>query len=220
MEDRVVAYIDGFNLYFGLRSQRLRHLYWLDVAAMVRKLLEKHEAIVATKYFTSRVSGPPEKVHRQTEYIEALQARPGIQLFFGVYQSEQRTCSACGTAWYVHNEKQTDVNIAVEMLVDAHRNVFDAAVLVTADADLVPAVGAIRALFPHKRVMVFFPPGRGSVRLQQEVHAKRRIREWVVRSSQLPDEVIGLDGYPRRRPKEWNIATPDGSDKALPGDPQ
>ncbi|GMV26449.1 MAG: hypothetical protein AMXMBFR58_24800 [Phycisphaerae bacterium] len=202
---RTVAYIDGFNLYFGLRSQGLRHLYWLDLAAMVRRLLEKDERLAATKYFTSRVSGPPEKVQRQNEYIDAIAAQPATQTYFGVYQSHARTCRNCGVAHEEHNEKQTDVNIAVELLVDAHRDVYDTAVIVSADADLVPAILAVKQLFPTKKLIVLFPPGRGSVRLEQEVHAKRRIRPWVLQACQLPDEVIGLDGYPRRRPPEWNL---------------
>jgi hypothetical protein len=28
---RVIAYIDGFNLYFGLRDSGYRRYYWLDI---------------------------------------------------------------------------------------------------------------------------------------------------------------------------------------------
>jgi hypothetical protein len=176
----------------------------LDLSAMVSRLLERDERLAMVKYFTSRISGPPDKVQRQTEYIEALQARPGIELRFGNYLSHDRACTSCGAVRPEHREKQTDVNIAVEMLVDAHRDRFDSAVIVSADSDLVPAVVALKQLYPTKRVLAFFPPGRGSERLDQEVHGKRRIRQWVIQACQLPDEVIGLDGYPRRRPVEWS----------------
>ncbi len=202
---RVIAYIDGFNLYFGLRSQRLQHLYWLDIPKVVSRLLERREVLVATKYFTSRVSGPPDKVQRQTEYIEALQTRPNVSIHLGVYQSHARTCNQCGSVWEVHNEKMTDVNIAVELLSDAHRDLFETAIIVSADADLSPAIIAVNNLYPSKAVIAMFPPGRGSVRLEQLVAAKRRIRPWVLSASQLPDTVIGLDGYPRQRPAEWSL---------------
>lgn len=208
-EDRVIAYVDGFNLYFGMRSQRLQHLYWLDIPSVVRRLLERREVLIATKYFTSRVSGPPDKGQRQNEYLEALQTLPSFQMFFGVYQTHDRACGNCGTVHQEHNEKQTDVNIAVALLTDAYRDLFDTAVLVTADADLVPAVAAIRQLFPQKRIIAMFPPGRGSIRLAQEVHGKRRIRQWVLQACQLPDEVAGLDNFPRRRPPEWMLPTDD-----------
>ena len=34
---RVVTYIDGFNLYFGLRSQGWERFLWLDVQGSVPK---------------------------------------------------------------------------------------------------------------------------------------------------------------------------------------
>ena len=33
MANRVVAYVDGFNLYFGLKSDRGRKHLWLDLQA-------------------------------------------------------------------------------------------------------------------------------------------------------------------------------------------
>jgi hypothetical protein len=29
--ERVITYVDGFNLYFGMRSRGWRRYYWLDV---------------------------------------------------------------------------------------------------------------------------------------------------------------------------------------------
>lgn len=220
MTTRTIAYIDGFNLYFGLRSQRLQHLYWVDLPRMIERLLERGERLVATKYFTSRVSGSPDKALRQNEYIEALQSLPAFSLHFGVYQTHERQCHSCGAPWKDHSEKMTDVNIAVELLTDAHRDQFDTAILVSADADLAPAIVSLRSLFPSKRIVAMFPPGRGSIRLEQLVHAKRRIRTWVVQASQLPDTVTGLDGYPRRRPKEWSLpggtTAPETGSEKLP----
>ena len=33
--ERVIAYVDGFNLYFGLKSKGWQRYYWLDVPALV-----------------------------------------------------------------------------------------------------------------------------------------------------------------------------------------
>lgn len=32
---RVLAYLDGFSLYHGLRAKGWKHLYWLDLRALV-----------------------------------------------------------------------------------------------------------------------------------------------------------------------------------------
>ena len=37
--NRVVAYVDGFNLYFGLKAVYGRRYHWLDLQALVRSLL-------------------------------------------------------------------------------------------------------------------------------------------------------------------------------------
>ena len=35
---RVILYVDGFNLYFGLRSKGWRKYYWLDLVHLARVL--------------------------------------------------------------------------------------------------------------------------------------------------------------------------------------
>ena len=36
MTRRVAVYVDGFNLYYGLRSKGWRRYYWLDLRTSVR----------------------------------------------------------------------------------------------------------------------------------------------------------------------------------------
>ena len=36
---RLVAYVDGFNLYHGLKAVYGRRYHWLDLQALVRSLL-------------------------------------------------------------------------------------------------------------------------------------------------------------------------------------
>jgi len=59
-------------------------------------------------------------------------------------------------------EKQTDVNIAVEMLLDAIAPFgFDRAILLTGDTDLAPAAWAVSNRVPQpKQVTVLLPPGQ------------------------------------------------------------
>jgi hypothetical protein len=71
--ERVIAYVDGFNLYFGLRSKGWKRYYWLNVQALAQNLLKRGQALVVTKYFTARIAGPPDKQERQSAYIEALE---------------------------------------------------------------------------------------------------------------------------------------------------
>lgn len=134
--ENVIAYVDGFNLYFGLKSSGLRRYYWLNIYALCQTLLKSNQRLVCSKYFTSRVSRPADKAHRQTTYIEALETIADCPIFFGHLLTNPRTCRSCGNVEQVPTEKMTDVNIAVELLTDAFQNRFDTAIIVSADSDL------------------------------------------------------------------------------------
>jgi uncharacterized LabA/DUF88 family protein len=200
---RVIGYVDGFNLYFGLRQAKLKAGYWLDIPQLLRRYLPRHASLCETRYFTSRVSTPADSRHRQTEYIEALASQPGLSIQYGKFMISPRTCRTCQSTWTVESEKMTDVNIAVRLLTDAMEDRFDVAMIVSADSDLVPPIEALRKHFPLKQVIVAFPPCRGSADLTRVAHEKRKISPDVIMQSQLPNTVVGLDGFPRVRPQEW-----------------
>lgn len=158
---RVTVYIDGFNVYFGLKDNDWRAYYWLDYVGLAKRLvgdLKDDFTLTATKYFTSRITSPEEKRQRQLTYLEALEANGSIEMFFGNYRDKEYFCTGCERRNYISHEKQTDVNIAVQMLSDAFQDRFDTAILVGGDSDLVPPVTEIRKLFPAKRVICVFPP--------------------------------------------------------------
>lgn len=54
-KQRVIAYIDGFNFYFGLRSEpRWKRYYWLDVVKFFDMFMKDNQELVAVKYFSAR----------------------------------------------------------------------------------------------------------------------------------------------------------------------
>jgi uncharacterized LabA/DUF88 family protein len=200
---RFIAYIDGFNLYFGLKSQSWERFLWLDVQALSRNLLQPGQSLAHTKYFTSRVTRPPDKAKRQSTYIDAVQTLADTSIYFGKYQTSPHTCRNCG---YVHNansEKMTDVNIAVELLQDAFQDAFDAAILISADSDLVAPIEAVKRLFPSKRVIVACPPGRFSQSLCKAAHAYLKIGHGSIEKSRFPEGVETPSGFVLLRPASW-----------------
>ncbi len=97
-KERVIAYVDGFNLYFGLKAQKWERYLWLNVQELVENLLKAHQSLEHTKYFTARVSSPPDKVKRQATYIEALQTLENVSIFCGKYQLNPLRCPRCGSS--------------------------------------------------------------------------------------------------------------------------
>ena len=203
MNERVVAYIDGFNLYFGLKSAGWKRYYWLNLQLLAKNLLKPGQDLVFTKYFTSRVSYPAEKERRQSTFLEALETLNDFRIYYGHYQSDPQRCRKCGHKVWIPNEKMTDVNIAVEMLSDAYQNLFDVALVISADSDLSPPLLAIKELFPEKRVVIAFPPQRHSAQLQRLAHGFIQIGRASIARSAFPAKVPKADGFILRRPTEW-----------------
>ena len=75
------------------------------------------------------------------------------------------------------------------MVVDAFRDRWEVAFLVSGDADLVPPIKAILAEFPQKRVFVIHPPCRTSTELKQAASLQTvfHINEVALKKCQLDD---------------------------------
>lgn len=200
---RVIAYIDGFNLYYGLKTKGWQRYYWLNLQALMTNLLKPDQQLVHTKYFTARVQGPPDKVQRQATFLEALGTLSDFSIYYGQYFLTQRICQRCGFQNLVPSEKMSDVNIAVELLSDAFRDRFDTALLVSADSDLKGPVETILREFPAKRVIAVFPPARHSIALAQTASAYLTIGRAKLDRSIFPSQVIRQDGFVLHQPVSW-----------------
>lgn len=201
---KVITYIDGFNLYFGLKDKGWKRYYWLNLLSLSRSLLKPGQNLLKVKYFTSRISLPPDKAKRQGEYIEALETLPNLKIYYGKFQKNDVTCTKCGHVMYKPNEKMTDVNIAVEMLADAFLDGFDVAILISADSDLTGPIKHIKKLFPQKQVIVAFPPSRFSYELKIVADATFPIGRKKFVESLFADAVTKTDGHILNRPDRWS----------------
>ena len=202
---RVAAYVDGFNLYFGLKEAGFKRHYWLDVVALAHNILKADQRLVATHYFTARIRDNGRNVadqKRQATYLEALTLQ-GAQCQFGHYLEKSRECRRCHSTWMDYEEKMTDVNIAIQLLADAFEDAFDVALVISGDSDLTTPVRRIRQRFPGKRVIVAFPPRRHSSELKRWASGFVSIGEDKLRASQLPETLTKLDGFVLSRPMTW-----------------
>lgn len=202
--EAVIAYVDGFNLYHGLKDVNLRRGYWLDIPALCRELLKPHQDLVLVKYFTARVKKPRESGRRQGIYLKALKIRGGIRIVKGRHKPKEYVCQ-CGRRVTIGAEKRTDVNIAVEMISDAHQQQFDMAMLISGDTDFCGLMKALPRLYRNKRIIVAFPPGRYNAESAQNASGYVQISKSQITKCQLPDEVPRSDGNPPlRRPETWS----------------
>lgn len=201
-KERVIVYVDGFNLYFGMKEAGFKYCKWLDLHLLATNLLKPNQELIAVKYFTSRVGNNPDKQKRQSTYIDALETT-NVKIHFGHYQSNTIECRRCGFKWASNNEKMTDVNIATQMLIDVFQDCFDMAMLISCDSDLVPPMKHIHSLFAQKRVFVVFPPKRSNSSVALNARGSMVIGRKKLIESQFPESVTKSDGFIIAKPKEW-----------------
>lgn len=158
---RVVSFIDGFNLYHAIDDLHLPYLKWLDLYSLSSVFISpKTEELVKVLYFSSLViQFDKDTQKRQKDYLDALKLR-NVHTILGRFKRKNEKCPLCHKMITKYGEKQTDVNIALQLLHYAYQDKFDRAILITNDSDLVPAISLIRSLFPQKRITTVVPPGR------------------------------------------------------------
>jgi uncharacterized LabA/DUF88 family protein len=201
--ERVIAYIDGYNLYHGLTEKGSKKYLWLDVPRAVTEILKPDQTLVHTHYFTTVFTRDEERRLRQKCFLEALATLPGISIHYGRYYREKTKCTECGHVHRPLREKMTDVNIAVNMLSDGFSNKFDTALLFSGDSDLCGAIQAVQALPGAKRVIVVFPPDRKTKALMNVAAGYWHLSDDILKKCILPNRVVKHDGYAVHRPEEW-----------------
>ena len=161
--ERVAVYVDGFNLFFGIRSKNPRAVNF-DVTAYVRRRLGTNQRLTSVRYYSAPLVGSPDAERAQKRYFAALKAS-GVDVILGRFQEKFIHCGHCGQLIPSYEEKMTDVNLAVDLLTDGLMDRYDVAILVTADSDLVPPIQKLNVYAKAKRIVVCFPPNRASKEL-------------------------------------------------------
>lgn len=203
---RANTYIDGFNLYFGLKSKTWKRYYWLDLCGLSAAFLKPYQQFQHCHYFTARIrnsGGNSQDARRQTLWLDALNTLDNLTIHFGHYLAKEQNCRQCHATWTRHEEKMTDVNIATQLLVDAYEDYFDTAIIVSGDSDLTTPIKHIHQRFPAKKLIVAFPPGRRSDQLKRTAHHCFVIGQDKLRNNLMPEIITTTSGYQLHQPEEW-----------------
>lgn len=165
---RISCYIDGFNVYHAIddenRAERgaKSHMKWLNLFSLMKEFTDPAVHVVETvNFFTAYPTWNPQKTERHKNYSAALK-HAGATIIEGRFKTKTCFCKNCRTSYGGREEKESDVNIAMHLINDAHLNAFDEAFLVTNDSDLLGPVRLIRNNFDNKKIKVIAPPFRGA----------------------------------------------------------
>jgi uncharacterized LabA/DUF88 family protein len=218
--DRVMFFIDGFNVYHSLNifslqkkgSIKYKHFefrkyLWLDLRSLAERFTRKQDTISGVFYFSAYATWKPYSMKRHKRFVGALESR-GVNVVMGRFKEKDRYCKICGASYKGREEKQTDVNIAIYLFKEAVADNYDTAILITSDTDLVPAIKEVRSLFPQKKIGVVFPFKRWAFELRNACHFYRIIEKKHLSKNQLPDQVPLPNGITLNRPRRWRNGHP------------
>jgi hypothetical protein len=84
-----MAYIDGYNLYFGLKTKGWKWAYWLNLQKLIVLFLKPDQRLEAIKYFTSIVEYPERRHKRQSLFLEALATLSNFEIHYGHFLADK-----------------------------------------------------------------------------------------------------------------------------------
>jgi uncharacterized LabA/DUF88 family protein len=205
---RSIIYVDGFNLYYG--AVKDTPWKWLNIEKYF-SLLRQDDDIQVIKYFMAEIQGS-HKPNQET-YLKALGTLNKVQIIFGLFKFKPVKClvTQCNyngsRIFNVPEEKRTDVNIAVHMMIDAIENKCDRFVIVSGDSDLVPAVKTVKSLDLNKKIIVYVQANneiRGAAKeLRRASDRHKTLPNALLAKAQFPDIISDGKGGFIERPLSW-----------------
>jgi uncharacterized LabA/DUF88 family protein len=138
--ERIFIIIDGNNFYHRLKELKLRDLLFFDYEKFAKFFMRGEKIIISKNYYIGAVreerNNPKSKelMIGQRKLTGKLQKGGWIVKFGQLLKDGD------------YHEKGVDVQIAVDILIGAYENLYDTAVLVSSDTDLIPALVKVREM--------------------------------------------------------------------------
>ncbi len=203
-KQRVIVYVDGYNFYYGLRKNMVwKKYYWVDIVKFFEMFMKPNQDLIAVKYFSAKPDDI-DKSRNQNAFFQANKENPKFNLILGKYLRKEFKCFGCGRVIYTHEEKESDVRIATQIVADAFRHNCDVAIIVSADSDMVPAVEIAQE--EGLPVYVYFPPFQQSSNLRTLCGKAIDLNRYESRFKKclLPDIVhLKMPNYDLHIPAKW-----------------
>jgi hypothetical protein len=216
MTKRVSFLVDGFNVYHSLSDlQGLTgaSVKWLDLRSLCNAYLHSVRGAIGEKvdiaeihYFSARpdflIPRKPDTLVRYDAYMTALR-HSGVRVNLSQFKRKSVTCPHCKKEFERHEEKETDVAIAIKIIDIFVRNEADTVVLVTGDTDLIPAIRMINGLLPRSKIGVAFPFRRHNNELEEVANYSFKIQQKDLQKYQFPAVIKMPDGTGVQKPRSW-----------------
>lgn len=196
---------------------------WLNPKKLAETVLSNANRVIEVRSYTARVSArvDAQAPARQQAYFSALATVPEITIHQGTFLVSQKFAGLVhppdfrpqpsvplAEPWpavvKVHKteEKGSDVNLACHLLLDAFRDRFDVAAVLSNDSDLVEPI-RIATQELGKVVGLLSPVPNPNPELRRAASFIRHLSPAQLAAAQLPDPVISKDGSLIKKPPNW-----------------
>ena len=205
-------------------------LRWLDLRALCQTIVQSSfgpgHTLEGVHYFSALAkhleAKKPDVVRRHRTFIAALEST-GVEVTLANFKrkdrtnnlSEMRVQIAPWRRWFTvptkrvrvsyrtHEEKETDVAIACKLLEVLCQGRCDAAMLMTGDTDIAPAIRTAKLLYPAAEIGVAFPFKRHNRDLERLVTRHVKISAQLYQRHQFAASFTTAGGKVLTKPAAW-----------------
>ncbi|MBU2562566.1 MAG: NYN domain-containing protein [Nanoarchaeota archaeon] len=144
-KEKVIIYIDGSNLYFSAKNT---FNCKINIEKLCKKLVQDDNLVKINYYISPVGESNPKMYVEQQKFLEKLRKIDKLKIIFGRLEKRKRD----GEVYYV--EKATDVNLALDLVLDAQAEIYNKAYLISNDGDFSGATSAVIERFKRKIIYV------------------------------------------------------------------
>lgn len=183
---KAALYIDGFNIYHSILDHGEPWLKWCNLWRLGEILCRPHRAqLVKTAFCTAVPDEAGSSRDNHITYNSALRAS-GVTIVTGHHMIEPSGKRL---------EKQSDINLALELILDGCDDLYDIAILLTADSDQTATARRFKERFPEKKLVAISTLGRdvpAKIKSYTKHHAQLKLNQ--LEEAIFGDHVAGAKG--------------------------
>jgi len=145
---KIAVYIDGSNFYFSIKNV---FNFKIDIEKFCKKIVGDNE-LIKINYYIAPVEqfSNPKMYAEQQSFFEKLKKVKKLNIIFGRLEKRKKE----GKIYYI--EKASDVNLALDLALDAQKGIYDEAYIVSNDGDF---SGAVSSAINFNRKIIYVAIG-------------------------------------------------------------
>lgn len=219
---RAALYVDGFNLYHPIHDRGEHFLKWASLWKLGQIFCKPQSLELVKVVFCTAV--PQDDIGKRDRHnaFNAAQIACGVTVLKGHHVFDPTLNK--------RSEKQSDINVALSLMMDAEDDIFDWAFLLSADSDQAATASFFSSRHPKKGLIGVAPPTKSVPdKVMSHCIAHFEMTFDHLEEALMPELVPGRSGHPIRRPPQyappngyvfWDERPKRGKAKAPPAEPE